>query len=159
MRYLVILVVLAVAIGGCIHEGADRAAVEPAPGTITVSLERVEGFKGLAVDAWVLPLEPTEEGQALGGTYWWPIGEDPFSASKVMRSLDHNQIATFGPGTYRFIIEAYVPSGAMHYGCEQQIRIVEDQPLVVTLSGMPIYTGGGFHWTPYDQLVYPDCLD
>ena len=45
----------------------------------------------------------------------------------------------------------------MHYGCEMPIKVADDQPLVVTISSLPPYTGSGIHWTPYDQLEYPDC--
>ena len=64
---------------------------------------------------------------------------------------------TFEPGTYRFIIEAYEPSVAMHYGCEKPIEVVEGESLVMTISSLPTYTDSGWSWTPYDQLEYPDC--
>lgn len=143
--------------------GCDDA--ESAPGTITVSLDGLEGFEGLAVDAWVLPMEPAQEKQALGGTRLGVINGDPYSGSDVMHPQDverywdvvAGEIATFQPGTYRFIIEAYVPSGRMRHGCEMSVQVVEGEPLVVTISSLPTYTDDGFHWKPDDQLLYPDC--
>jgi hypothetical protein len=129
-----------------------------APGTITVSLTDLK-VGGLAVASWVLPLEPSYEKQALGGTVLAGPGLDVMHPQGD-RYFDvvRDEVAMFEPGTYRFIIEAYVPSGPMHYGCEQLIEVVEGEPLVVTISDMPAYTGGGFHWTTDEQLQYPDCL-
>jgi hypothetical protein len=161
---------LTVTVGGDDHEYCaplpivNDSSVGSEPGTVTVSLEGLEGFEGLAVDAWVVPLEPTEEWQRLGGTGFWPINQDPVFASDVIHpqgeryfDLVDGEAATFAPGTYRFIIEAYVPSGNMRYGCEMPIQVVEDEPLIVTLSSIPTYTESGIHWTPLDELEYPDC--
>lgn len=157
---IVVLLSLAVAISGCAQDDATP------DGTITVALDALDGFERLAVNAWVLPLEPTAEKQALGGAHLSSRHPDPLSASQVMHpqgprywEVLEEEIAIFEPGTYRFIIEAYVPSGAMHYGCERQIEVVDGESLVVTLSDMPVYTGDGFHWTPDDELRYPDCPD
>lgn len=136
----------------------------PQPGTVTVSLNGLEGFGRLAVDAWVVPIDLTDEWQRLGETRFGPIDEDPFSASKVVAppaegpSSDFTgEAAIFEPGTYRFIIEAYVPSGNMHYGCEMPIQVVEGEPLVVTFTSLPVYTEDGLLWTPLDELRYPVC--
>jgi hypothetical protein len=158
---------LTVRFGGVDHEycaplrGPEEISVGSEPGTITVSLDGLEGFDGLAVDAWILPIGRTDEWQRLGGRRFWPLGVDPYTASRVMRTqgtfgLD-GAVATFEPGTYRFIIEAYVPSGDMLYGCEMDVQVVEGEPLTVALSSIPTYTGGGIHWTPPVELEYPDC--
>lgn len=159
-----------VTVGGVDHEycaplGVPRnISVGSEPGTVTVSLDGLEGFERLAVDAWVVPLEPTEEWQRLGGTSFWPINQDPVFASEVIHPQGESyfdfvdgEAATFEPGTYRFIIEAYVPSGNMRYGCEMPIQVVEGEPFVVVLSSIPTYSGDGIHWTPLDELEYPDC--
>jgi hypothetical protein len=112
----------------------------------------------------VVPIDLTDEWQRLGETRFGPIDEDPFSASKVVAppaegpSSDFTgEAAIFEPGTYRFIIEAYVPSGNMHYGCEMPIQVVEGEPLVVTFTSLPVYTEDGLLWTPLDELRYPVC--
>ena len=153
---ILVLCGLAIGVAAC-GDGSD-------PGTIELELESLEGYEGLVVSAWVLPLDLTEQKRALGGTDSPVIGEDPFSATYAMHpqaesfwKVDDAKLATFDPGTYRFIIEAYEPAGVMYYGCEQQIRVVGGEPLVVTISNMPTYSGGGWHWEPYEQLTYPDC--
>ena len=168
-----------VTVGGEDHEycaplGVPRnASVGSEPGTVTVVLDSLEGFESLAVDAWVVPLEPTDEWQPLGGTSFWPINQDPVFTSDVIHAQGESyrvyvdgqwgsvdgKAATFEPGTYRFIIEAYVPSGNMRYGCEMPIQVVEGEPLVVTFTSLPTYTGNGIFWTPLDELEYPDCPD
>lgn len=37
------------------------------------------------------------------------------------------------------------------------IEVVEGKALTITISELPQYTGDGWHWTPNDQLQYPDC--
>jgi hypothetical protein len=139
----------------------DDVSVETGRGAIRVSLEGLEAFESLAVDAWVVPIDPNDEGQRLGGVHFGLINEEPFSASDLIRqnytSVDPSKVAMFEPGTYRFIIEAYVPSGDMHYGCEMPIQVVDGQPSVVTLTSLPTYTDSGIHWIPLDELEYPDC--
>jgi hypothetical protein len=128
--------------------------------TVTVSLDGLDGFAGLDVYAWVVPNDPSDEWQRLGWTSFWFIGIDPYSASQVMQrpdGFDLGEVATFEPGTYRFIIEAYYPWGNMYYGCEMPIQVVEGEPLDVALSSIPTYTGDGIHWTPPGELEYPDC--
>jgi hypothetical protein len=135
----------------------EDISVGSEPGTVTVVLDGLEGFEGLDVAAWVVPLEPTEEWQPLGEMSFSFISVDPYSASQVMQTpdgFDLGEAATFEPGTYRFIIEAYVPSGNMYYGCEMPIQVVEDEPLIVTLSSIPTYTESGIGWTPLDELEY-----
>jgi hypothetical protein len=161
---------VAATVGGVDHEYcaplpmAGDVSVGSEPGTVTVSLEGLEGFEGLAVDAWVVPIEPNDEWQRLGGIHFEPIIDDPFTASDMIHppgenyiSLDPSKVAKFEPGVYRFIIEAYVPSGNMYYGCEMPIQIVDGQPFAVTFTDLPDYTDSGIHWTPLDELQYPDC--
>ncbi|NNC40609.1 MAG: hypothetical protein HKN95_07940, partial [Acidimicrobiia bacterium] len=142
----------------------EDVSVGSEPGTVTVLFDGLEVFGGLAVDAWVLPLEPTREKQALGGTRLGVINGDRYLGFAVMHpqregyfDVVADEVAFFSPGTYRFIIEAYVPLGDMFYGCEQQIQVVEDEPTIVSLSSLPTYTSSGWHWAPYEQLEYPDC--
>jgi hypothetical protein len=132
------------------------------PGTITVVLDGLEGFQGLVVDAWVVvPIDPSD--QWLLGQAHWPISADPYSASRVLTQhpydppgLDETGTA-LQPGTYRFIIEGYVPWDAVQFGCEMEVEVVEDKPLIVTLSSIPTYTGTGIGWAPLSELEYPDC--
>jgi len=162
---------LTVRSGGLDHEYCaplrvtDDASGGSEPGTVTVSLDNLEGFEGLAVDALVLP-SPDDAGDELdmiGGIRFGVIDVDPFSTSEMLHPGGWNSIpdetVIFEPGTYRFIIEAYVPAGATFYGCEMPVQVVESEPLVVTISSLPTYTGSGWHWTPYDELEYPDCPD
>lgn len=147
--------------------GGDDSATALVPQTITVSLDGLEGFGGLGIDAWVLPLDAARQEDAYGGARIGPADSDPFSMSDVIHpqhddrywDVKADQVVTFDPGTYRFTIEAFVPSGAMHFGCETLVRVVEGEPLVVTITSLPSYSGGGFHWTSPDELRYPDCPD
>ena len=140
---------------------------QPGGTTITVSLDAIEGLRGHVVSAWVLPVELNEDKEAIGGTSFSNITDDPFSASKKIQPQDEDRYfdVTAGespivePGTYRFIIEAYVPSGPMHYGCEMPIEVDGGEPLVLTVSSLPTYTGVGWHWATPEQLRYPDCPD
>ena len=144
---------------------APEDARQPGGTTITVSLDAIQGLRGHAVSAWVLPVELNEDKDAIGGTQFSNITDDPFSDSKKIQPQDEDRYfdVTTGespivePGTYRFIIEAYVPSGPMHYGCEMPIEVDGREPLIITVSRLPTYTGGGFHWTAPEQLKYPDC--
>jgi hypothetical protein len=162
---------------GCVRvivDGVDYEYCAPLPtigdvsggserGTVTVVFGGLAGLEGLAVDVLVVPSleDESDELEVLGGITFGVIGEDPFSTSEVIHPGWWDPIPwdtlIFEPGVYRFIIEAYVPSGDMHYGCEMPIEVADDQPLVVTISSLPPYTGSGIHWTPYDQLEYPDC--
>jgi hypothetical protein len=134
-----------------------------ATSTIWVSLEELEGLQGMNVSAWVLPGEPRGDDGALGGVGFEATG-DPYSATDVMhqgtdrRAWDEDQLATFVPGTYRFIIEAYVSNGPMRYGCETEIRVDGDEPVFVRISSMPTYRGSGYAWIPADELRYPNCF-
>jgi hypothetical protein len=93
------------------------------------------------------------------------VDSDPISMSDVIHpqrddqywGVKADQVVAFEPGTYRFIIEAYIPSGPMHFGCESRVQVVDGEPLVVTISSLPSYSGSGFHWTSPDELRYPDC--
>lgn len=144
---------------------AGGSASHPGGTTITVALDAIEGLPGHVVSAWVLPVELNEDKDAIGGTFFSNITDDPFSDSKKIQPQDEDRYfdvtpgesQTVEPGTYRFIIEAYVPSGPMHYGCEMPIAVDEGEPLVLTLSSLPTYTGGGWHWTSPEELRYPDC--
>ena len=144
--------------------GDDDADEATEPATITLILDALDGFKGLTVSSWVLPIELSDEKMAFGGAQVGDISDDPFSAREVMHpqgeryfDIVTEEIATFEPGTYRFIIEAYVSSGPMRYGCEALIEVVESEPLALTVSSLPTYEEGGFHWTPAEQLQYPQC--
>lgn len=167
-RWLLLAALVAVVVtvaSGCRGDGVPVAGLEP--GTITVFLDRLEGLPDLAVDAWVLPVEPTDQGDAFGGARLGIVHSDSFSASDSIHprrgdmyfDVDEDRVVTFDPGDYRFVIEAYVPSGRMHFGCERRIEVVEGQPLVVTITSLPSYSGDGFHWTATDELRYPDCGD
>lgn len=146
---------------------ASALSVDQAEGTtITVSLDAVEGLGGHVVSAWVLPLEPNDDKDAIGGTFFGTITDDPFSDSRKIQpqNEDRPSEVTLGessivePGTYRFIIEGYVPSGPMHYGCEMPIDVDGREPLVIPISSLPTYTGEGWHWTPPGrEFRYPDC--
>ena len=63
-------------------------------------------------------------------------------------------VSAFEPGTYRFIVEAYVPSGDMLYGCEMDVQVVEGEPLIVALSSIPTYTEAGIHWIPLTRTAH-----
>jgi hypothetical protein len=138
---------------------------QPGGTTIPVSLDSIEGLSGHAVSAWGLPVGLNEDKDAIGGTSFWNITDDPFSASKKIQPQDEDGFfdVTTGespivePGTYRFIIEAFVPNGAMHYGCEMPIEVDGGEPLVLTVSSLPTFTGPGWHWAAPEQLEYPDC--
>ncbi len=148
-------------------QGGGDSATALGPQTITVSLDGLVGFEGLGIDAWVLPLDAAKPEDAFGGVRIGPADSDPFSMSDVIHpqrddrywDVKADQVVTFDPGTYRFTIEAYVPSGAMHFGCEKLVRVVEGEPLVVMITSLPSYSGDGFHWTSPDELRYPNCPD
>jgi len=155
-------------VAGGISEATTTAAPATKPtATITIKFDGLGGYRGLVVVSWVLPLNLTEERSAFGGTNSGLINQETFSASDVMHPQDvryfeivDGVIATFEPGTYRFVVEAFVPSGEMRYGCERLIEVIKDETLALTISELPPYTRDGFHWTPYvDQLRYPDCPD
>jgi hypothetical protein len=136
---------------------SDDVTVAGDPGTVTVNLTDMDGLEGLVVQAWVLPLEPTERFQTLGGTHLE-------SGSGVVHPTADRYwdwvmipVAVFDPGTYRLSIEAWVDSGPMRFGCEQSIEVVEGEALEVTVPWLPEYTGDGVHWTPTAELVYPEC--
>jgi len=144
---------------------ATGDAHHPGGATITVSLDAIEGLLGHVVSAWVLPVELNEDKDAIGGTSFTNITDDPFSDSKMIQPQDEDRYfdvipgesPIVEPGTYRFIIEAYVPSGPMHFGCEMPIEVDGGEPIVLTLSSLPTHTGGGWHWTAPELLEYPDC--
>ena len=189
-RVALVAVMLLVVTAGCSSDDSDTASGEtttipiadsnspdtstlaagdadhPGGTTITVSLDAIEGLRGHAVSAWVLPVELNEDKDAIGGTSFWNITDDPFSDSKKIQpqgdryfDVIPGESPIVEPGTYRFIIEAYVPSGPMHYGCEMPIEVDGDEPIVLTISSLPTYTGGGWHWTAPEQIEYPDCPD
>ena len=115
----------------------------------------------------MLPVELNDDKVAIGGPSFSYLTDDPFSASKKIQPQDEDRYfdVTAGespivePGTYRFLIEAYVPSGPMHYGCEMPIEVDGGEPLVLTVSSLPTYTGVGWHWATPEQLRDPDCPD
>lgn len=156
---------LMVTLSGCDGSEPDTGqsrAMGP-PGTVTIVFEQLQDVGGLIVDSRVLPMNPSEENPFLGGTLS-VVDRSPFSASEVMRPLDSDSfyrpgvgIATFDPGTYRFAIEAYVSSGPMRHGCERSIDLLEGEALTITISELPRYSGGGFHWAPIGDLRFPDC--
>ena len=104
----VALVVIGGMLVSCAGTGSDTSAIGPAvsttideaaslssteapeseepDGTITVVLDDLEGATGLVADAWVLPVNPTGEKEALGGASF-SIGSDPFSDSDVVHPL------------------------------------------------------------------------
>lgn len=150
---------------GTFDPWATETVVSLAGGTqIMLSLDTVEGLGGLVVDGWVLGFPVANEPVILGEAQLSNLQHnDPFSASAVlalgdMGSPNGKKAAEFPPGEYRFVIEAYVPNGDMRYGCERQIVTQADRSTdALVFTTIPEYTGDGLHWTPYDELKYPDC--
>lgn len=134
----------------------------PSEGTqITLSLEGVVGVGGLTFDAWVVPLVGNES-VVLGEAHFQNLGDDPYAVSGVIRPEPlgrPDEAVKFPPGEYRFIIEAYVPSGEMRYGCERQIVTQTGYAFdTLVLTSIPEYTGNSLSWTTdYDTLAYPHC--
>jgi hypothetical protein len=138
---------------------------------ITVSFDSVEGLAGFVVTGRVL----ADDGAVLGSTHtlgrFWsgagpeddtPLGPDPFAAADVVRrpaegSTAADAVAGFGPGSYRLLIEALVPSGTGRFGCEIPIEVVAGVPLEVTITDLPDFAGGGDRWTPGPDGRYPAC--
>jgi hypothetical protein len=173
MGLLAVLIVVVTAMWWFGVRGTDT---ELAPRTVTVSLEGLEDFVGLAVNGYVLPATPSKDPQVLGLVKIGTVDEDPSSIAAVMhlpgeqgwRDGPHAEVAILDPGTYRFIVEAYapyseegegspVPATEQPYGCETVVSVVADEPPIVTISSIPRNSGGSLYWTPYDQLRYPDC--
>ena len=61
--------------------------------------------------------------------------------------------ATFSAGTYRLIVDVYVPSGPMLFGCEQLIEVVAGEDLTVIFSEIPEYRGSSFFWWAPGEIV------
>jgi hypothetical protein len=173
MGPLAVLVVVVTAIWWFGIRGTDT---ELAPRTVTVSLEGLEGFVGIRVNGYMLPATPSKDPQVLGLVRIGTVDEDPFSVAAVMhlpgeqgwRDGSAGEVAILDPGTYRFILEAStpflgvgegspVPGTEVPKGCERLVSVVADEPLIVTISSIPRNSGGSLHWTPYDELKYPDC--
>jgi hypothetical protein len=173
------IVLIAVSVAGCssatpsttttvrqdIATTSETTTALPDGTQITVSLEGLEGYVGLAVQASVLPLVASEP-VILGEAHFEHVVDDPFTDSAVLRSQESDAFGNFAgydtavflPGEYRFVIEAWVPSGPMRYGCERQIVTQADRSTdVIVLTSIPEYTGDGLHWTPYTELAYPHC--
>ena len=135
----------------------DVEPVEPQPGTVTVSLDRLEGLRGLVLEAWLLPSAPTVEPLPLGGVHFGVIQEDPYSGSEAIHPRSDDDLrgitdatARFSSGTYHLVIEAYQPLGPMYYACERPIEVIEGEWTVVNITSLPPDTGDGWH-------SYPDC--
>jgi hypothetical protein len=162
-RVFVLLLVGMLFVGACSPDSsATIAQTGPSDGTqFTVSLEGLVGLTGLTIDAWVVPVVGNES-VVLGQANFQNLGDDPYTVSGVIRPERlgaPDDAVKFPPGEYRLIIEAYIPSGDMRYGCERQI-VAQPKPAsdTLVLTSIPVYTGNSLSWTSdYDTLAYPHC--
>ncbi len=131
-----------------------------ASGTITIELDDPPGVSGYQFDAWVLPLEPTDDKFAHGGLR--TTAAPALSEVIRLQGLRYFDVgtapATFAPGRYRLVVEVYEPSGPMLFGCEQMIEVLLGEPLTVAFSEIPEYDGDGWFWTQAgEDMGFPTC--
>ena len=43
--------------------------------------------------------------------------------------------------------------GPMYDGCEQLVEVEEGEDVEITISALPLYTGGGLAYTPWTEIV------
>jgi hypothetical protein len=162
-RVFVLLLVGILFVGACSPDSsATTTQAGPSDRTqFTVSLEGLVRLTGLAIDAWVVPVVG-KESVVLGQANFQNLGDNPSTVSGVIRPERFgapDDAGKFPPGEYRLIIEAYIPSGDMRYGCERQI-VAQSKLASATLilTSIPVYTGNSLSWTgDCDTLGYPHC--
>lgn len=138
------------------------SACSSGPSNAMLTFDKVEGLQGLNATGFLAPQATTQEALEGPSGIVFPLASfdsiegDPFSASAVFEDEDGSE-AEIEAGTYRFFVEVYQSAGPMYYGCEQTIEIEEGKDVEITISTLPVFTGGTFRYTPWSEVAYPEC--
>lgn len=159
-RAVGITILLALGVAPLAACGDDDAVPEPAPGTITVSVDGLEGVEGFGLWSFVT----TRNGPVvtfLGSAFYETIDDDPYSAQDVMHPVIvptgpasqfvADEVVIFEPGTYYvFVTAAEDKEGGQQYACETEVKVIEGEAVLVNLSSLPLWedTSGTFGGDP-----------